>query len=81
MKKVAAEPYRDIDFSRAKRGVLVKPAQVERLRTEAQRLGLTPEDLARAAIVDLLVNPGDDFKAAAERVLRKNEGWESRAVV
>ena len=25
MKKVAAEPYRDIDFSRAKRGAVVKP--------------------------------------------------------
>lgn len=25
MKKVAAEPYRDIDFSRAKRGPVVKP--------------------------------------------------------
>ena len=26
MKKVAAERYRDIDFSRAKRGAIVKPA-------------------------------------------------------
>jgi uncharacterized protein (DUF4415 family) len=25
MKKVAAEPYRDIDFSRGKRGAVVKP--------------------------------------------------------
>ena len=50
------------------------PAQAERLRHEADRkLGLAPEDLARAAIVDLLATPGDDFKAAAERVLRKNE--------
>ena len=38
-----------------------------------EELGLAPEDLARAAIVDLLATPGDDFKAAAERVLRKNE--------
>ena len=59
----------------------LSPAEAERLQTEAQRLGLTPEDLARAAIVDLLVSPGDDVKAAAERVLRKNEGWASRAVV
>lgn len=49
------------------------PAQAERLRQEAERLGLAPEDLARAAIVDLLGVPGDDFQAAAERVLRKNE--------
>jgi hypothetical protein len=48
-------------------------AQAERLRHEADRLGLAPEDLARAAIVDLLATTGDDFKAAAERVLRKNE--------
>jgi hypothetical protein len=49
------------------------PAQAERLRLEAERLGLSPEDLARAAIVDLLASPGTDFNAAAERVLKKNE--------
>jgi hypothetical protein len=43
------------------------------LRHEAERLGLPPEDLARAAIADLLATPSDDFKTAAERVLRKNE--------
>lgn len=51
----------------------LSPAQAERLRSEADRLGLAPEDLARAVIADLLATPGDDFKAAAERVLRKNE--------
>jgi hypothetical protein len=35
--------------------------------------GLSPEDLARAAIADLLATPGEEFRAAAERVLRKNE--------
>ena len=49
----------------------LSPAQAERLRND--RLGVAPEDLARAAIVDLLATPGDDFKAAAERVPRKNE--------
>jgi hypothetical protein len=48
-------------------------AQAERLRHEAERLGLAPEDLARAAIVDLLATPGEAFNTAAERVLRKNE--------
>ena len=38
----------------------LSPAQAERLRHEADRLGLAPEDLARAAIVDLLATPGDD---------------------
>ena len=50
----------------------LSPAQADRLRIEAERLGLTPEDLARAAIADLLATTGEDFKAAADRVLRKN---------
>jgi hypothetical protein len=48
-------------------------AQAERLREEAARLGLTPEELARAAIADLLASAGEDFEAAAARVLKKNE--------
>jgi len=51
----------------------LSPAQAERLRQEAERLGLAPEVLARAAVTDLLAVSGDDFKLAAERVLRKNE--------
>ena len=51
----------------------LSPAQAERLRHEAERLGLTPEDLARAAIADLLATPDGEFRGAAERVLRKNE--------
>ena len=46
----------------------LSPAQAERLRLEAERLGLTPEDLARAAVTDLLASPGEEFTAAAERV-------------
>jgi hypothetical protein len=48
-------------------------AQAERLRAEAERLGLTPEELARAAVADLLASVGEDFEAAAARVLKKNE--------
>ena len=48
-------------------------AQAERLREEAERLGLTPEDLARAAVADLLATRDDDFEAAAKRVLQKNQ--------
>jgi hypothetical protein len=51
----------------------LSPAQADRLRIEAERLGLTPEDLARAAITDLLATTGEDFKAAADRVLKKNQ--------
>jgi hypothetical protein len=50
----------------------LSPAQTERLRQEAERLHVTPEDLARAALSDLLSEPDDTFKTAAERVLQKN---------
>jgi hypothetical protein len=51
----------------------LSPAQAERLRLEAERLGLTPEELARAAVADLLSGASEDFRVAAERVLKKNE--------
>jgi hypothetical protein len=51
----------------------LSPAQAERLRQEAERLGLAPEELARAAISDLLATPDEEFTRAADRVLRKNE--------
>ena len=51
----------------------LSPAQADRLRFEAERLGLTPEDLARAAITDMLATADEDFRAGADRVLRKNE--------
>jgi len=51
----------------------LSPAQAERLRQEAERLGLAPEDLARAAVADLLATKDDDFEAAAKRVLQKNQ--------
>lgn len=51
----------------------LNPAEAERLRTEASRLGLTPEDLARAALSDLLAEPSPDFAVAARRVLSKNQ--------
>ena len=49
------------------------PAQAEKLQREAERLGIPPSDLARAALTDLLATRDEDFRAAAERVLRKNE--------
>lgn len=47
--------------------------QAERLRSAAERLGVRPEDLARASVADLLRQPEEDFQKAAEHVLRKNE--------
>ena len=49
------------------------PAQAEKLRREAERLGVPADDLARAALADFLATRDEDFRAAAERVLRKNE--------
>lgn len=48
-------------------------AQAEKLRREAERLGVSPTDLARAALADLLADPDEAFQAATDRVLRKNE--------
>ncbi len=49
------------------------PAQADKLRAEAQRLGLSPEDLARAALTDLLSTPDAEFQDVARRVLTKNQ--------
>ena len=46
--------------------------QAQRLREEAGRLGIAPEELARAAVSDLLASHGEDFQRAAELVLDKN---------
>ena len=48
-------------------------AQAEKLRDEAKRLGLAPEELARAALADLLGTPDSEFRMAAERILQKNQ--------
>jgi hypothetical protein len=44
-----------------------------RLKEPAKRLGVDPTALARAAISDLLNTPDEEFRAAADGVLRKNE--------
>jgi len=51
----------------------LSPAQAEILRREAERLAVSPADLARAALGDLLNAPDPDFRAAAARVLAKNQ--------
>ena len=47
--------------------------QAQRLREGASRLGIEPEQLALAAVADLIASEGRDFDAAARRVLEKNE--------
>ena len=46
--------------------------QADRLRNETAHLGLAPEELAKAALADLLADPDPDFDAAARRVLDRN---------
>ena len=47
-------------------------AQAEKLRQLADRLGIHPSDLAKAAVADLLATRDEDFRAVLERVLQKN---------
>ena len=47
-------------------------AQATQLENEAQRLGVSVEDLARAAVTDLLAAPDAAFQAAAQRILAHN---------
>ncbi len=44
----------------------------QRLRSVAKGLGIEPDRLAQAALADLLAQPQEDFRVAAEHVLRKN---------
>lgn len=44
-----------------------------KLREAATRFGLSPEDLVRVSLEDLLARPEEDFSAAVERVLNKND--------
>jgi hypothetical protein len=47
-------------------------AQAAQLASEAKRLGVSVEDLARAAVTDLLAGPDAAFKASASRILAQN---------
>ena len=47
--------------------------QISLLRQTAAKLGVPVEDLARAAVSDLLVAADDEFAEAARRVLEKNK--------
>ena len=56
-----------------KLSIELNEAEGIKLRDEAARLGVDPEDLARAALADLLRSEDEEFRTAAEHVLRKNE--------
>jgi hypothetical protein len=55
-----------------KLAIELPPAQADKLRAEAQRLGLSVEELARAALADLLSAPDAEFQDVARRVISKN---------
>jgi hypothetical protein len=46
--------------------------QIQRLQDAARRLKVSVNDLAKAAINDLLAKPDQDFESAAKHVLEKN---------
>ena len=48
-------------------------SQNEKLDSTAKRLGIRPEQLAKAALDDLLDKLQEDFEVSAQRVLRENE--------
>ena len=54
------------------------PAQADRLKQEAARLGVAPDELARAALADLLANQAPDFEDVARRVLDRNHEFYRR---
>lgn len=47
--------------------------QAERLQRTATSLGIEADELARATIADAIAQPLEDFRQAAEIVLRKNK--------
>jgi hypothetical protein len=47
-------------------------SQEEKLRDQARRLGIEPQTLATAAVIDSLNREDSDFEQDAEYVVRKN---------
>lgn len=51
---------------------LLSDEQLSQLNERAKSLGVDPNELAKAAVVDLISRPSDDFEKAAQYVLEKN---------
>lgn len=47
-------------------------AQSEALLARAKTLGVSPEELALAAVAEALASPSDEFRSRAEQLLLKN---------
>jgi antitoxin FitA len=50
----------------------LSPAEAELLTSTAMRLGVRPEELAKATLADALSADKDEFRKAAEYVMDKN---------
>lgn len=50
----------------------LSPSVIEQLTERAKSLGIRPEELARAAVADLVARPAEEFEEAVEHVLKKN---------
>lgn len=48
------------------------PERLTELRRLAAKLGVSPEELARLSVEELLSQTDEEFERAADRVLRKN---------
>ncbi len=46
--------------------------EARRLQAQAAELGVTPEQLARSVLTDLLAEPEEQFRVVAERVIEQN---------
>ena len=47
--------------------------QVKKLRELAEQFGITPEEIARITIEEMLTQPNESFQRALDQVLAKNE--------
>lgn len=57
---------------RVKLAIDLSEAQSEALLARAKTLGVAPEELARAAVADVLSAPSEEFRARAEELLIRN---------
>ena len=46
--------------------------EAQRLQMQAAELGVTPEQLARSVLTDLLAEPEEQFRIIVERVIEQN---------
>lgn len=46
--------------------------EAQKLQAQAAELGVTPEQLARRVLTDLLAEPEEQFRIVAERIIEQN---------